>query len=178
MLTAEKNRLRTANRAVREDILRHIAWLEERLSELDSDLKDTLHQSPIWREQDQLLQSVPGVGPVLSLTLLAQLPELGTLSRRQIAALVGVAPLNRDSGTLKGKRTVWGGRASVRAALYMSALVASRWNPVLRDFYQRLCAIGKPKKVAITACMRKLLTLLNAILKHRTRWQANHPINS
>ena len=178
MLTAEKNRLRTANGAVREDLLQHIAWLEERLSKLDTDLRETLRQSPIWREKDNLLQSVPGVGPVLSLTLLAQLPELGTLSRRQIAALVGVAPLNRDSGTLQGKRTIWGGRASVRAALYMGALVASRWNPVLRAFYQRLCAAGKPKKVALTACMRKLLTLLNAMLKHRTLWLTNHALNS
>ena len=178
MLTAEKNRLRTANGAVREDLLQHIAWLEERLSKLDTDLRETLRQSPIWREKDNLLQSVPGVGPVLSLTLLAQLPELGTLSRRQIAALVGVAPLNRDSGTLQGKRTIWGGRASVRAALYMGALVASRWNPVLRAFYQRLCATGKPKKVALTACMRKLLTLLNAMLKHRTLWLTNHALNS
>jgi transposase len=178
MLTAEKNRLRTANGAVREDLLQHIAWLEERLSKLDTDLRETLRQSPIWREKDNLLQSVPGVGPVLSLTLLAQLPELGTLSRRQIAALVGVAPLNRDSGTLQGKRTIWGGRASVRAALYMGALVASRWNPVLRAFYQRLCAAGKPKKVALTACMRKLLTLLNAMLKYRTLWLTNHALNS
>tara|TARA_B100002003_G_C14070547_1_gene515044 strand:- start:36 stop:986 length:951 start_codon:yes stop_codon:yes gene_type:complete len=178
MLTAEKNRLRTANGAVREDLLQHIAWLEERLSKLDTDLRETLRQSPIWREKDNLLQSVPGVGPVLSLTLLAQLPELGTLSRRQIAALVGVAPLNRDSGTLQGKRTIWGGRAFVRAALYMGALVASRWNPVLRAFYQRLCAAGKPKKVALTACMRKLLTLLNAMLKHRTLWLTNHALNS
>ena len=178
MLTAEKNRLRTANGAVREDLLQHIAWLEERLSKLDTDLRETLRQSPIWREKDNLLQSVPGVGPVLSLTLLAQLPELGTLSRRQIAALVGVAPLNRDSGTLQGKRTIWGGRASVRAAFYMGALVASRWNPVLRAFYQRLCAAGKPKKVALTACMRKLLTLLNAMLKHRTLWLTNHALNS
>ena len=145
---------------------------------MGKDLSGTLRQSPLWREQDQLLQSVPGVGPVLSLTLLAQLPELGTLNRRQIAALVGVAPLNRDSGTLRGKRTVWGGRATVRAALYMGALVASRWNPVLRVFYQRLCAAGKPKKVALTACMHKLLTILNAMLKHRTLWQTNHALNS
>ena len=170
MLTAEKNRFRTANVVVREDILQHITWLKKRLSKLDTDLRETLRQSPIWREKDNLLQSVPGVGPVLSLTLLAQLPELGTLSRRQIAALVGVAPLNRDSGTLQGKRTVWGGRATVRTALYMGALVASRWNPVLRSFYHRLCAAGKPKKVALTACMRKMLTILNAMLKHRTPW--------
>jgi len=176
MVVTEKNRFRTASAPVRRRIQTHIAWLEQELKDLDQDLGHTLQQSPLWREQDQLLQSVPGVGPVLSLTLLAQLPELGTLNRKQIAALVGVAPLNRDSGTLRGKRTVWGGRASVRAALYMGALVASRWNPLLRSFYQRLCAAGKPKKVALTACMRKLLTLLNAILKHKTPWQVNHAL--
>ena len=125
-----------------------------------------------------MLRSVPGVGPVLSLTLLAQLPELGTLNRKQIAALVGVAPLNRDSGSLRGKRTVWGGRASVRAALYMGALVATRWNPLLRTFYLRLCDAGKPKKVVLTACMHKLLTILNAILKHRSPWQPNYARSS
>lgn len=170
MLVTEKNRFRTASAPVRRRIQAHITWLEQELKDLDQDLGDTLRQSPLWREQEQLLRSVPGVGPVLSLTLLAQLPELGTLNRKQIAALVGVAPLNRDSGTLRGKRTVWGGRATVRAALYMGALVASRWNPVLRTFYQRLCAAGKPKKVALTACMRKMLTILNAMLKHRTPW--------
>ena len=126
--------------------------------------------SPLWRERDNLLKSVPGVGPVLSLTILAAMPELGTLGRRQAASLVGVAPLNRDSGALRGKRRVWGGRAQVRAALYMATLVATRFNPVIRAFYQRLCATGKPKKVALTACMRKLLTILNAMLKHRTPW--------
>jgi transposase len=170
MLVMEKNRFRTASAPVRRRIQAHITWLEQELKDLDQDLGNTLRQSPLWREQEQLLRSVPGVGPVLSLTLLAQLPELGTLNRKQIAALVGVAPLNRDSGTLRGKRTVWGGRATVRAALYMGALVASRWNPVLRTFYQRLCAAGKPKKVALTACMRKMLTILNAMLKHRTPW--------
>ncbi len=177
MLVTEKNRFRTASAPVRRRIQAHIAWLEQELKDLDQDLGDTLRQSPLWREQEQLLRSVPGVGPVLSLTLLAQLPELGTLSRKQIAALVGVAPLHRDRGTRRGKRTVWGGRATVRAALYMGALVASRWNPVLRTFYQCLCAAGKPKKVALTACMRKLLTLLNAMLKHSTPWQANHALN-
>ena len=177
MLTAEKNRFRTASGAVQEDILVHITWLEKRLSKLDTDLGETLRQSPLWREKEQLLRSVPGVGPVLSLTLLAQLPELGALNRKQLAALVGVAPLNRDSGTLRGKRTVWGGRATVRTALYMGALVATRWNPVLRTFYQRLCAAGKPKKVALTACMHKLLTILNAMVKHRTPW-AYTPIQS
>ena len=163
---------------MRQRVQAHITYLEQGLGHLDADLGNSIHSSPLWREQDNLLQSVPGVGPVLSLTLLATLPELGTLDRRRISSLVGVAPLNRDSGTLRGKRTVWGGRATVRAALYMGALVASRWNPVLRTFYQRLCAAGKPKKVALTACMRKLLTILNAMLKHRTPWQPNHALHS
>lgn len=130
-----------------------------------------------WRETDNLLQSVPGVGPVLSLTLLAELPETGALTRQQIAALVGVAPLNRDSGTLRGKRSCWGGRATVRAALYMATLVASRHNPVIRAFYHRLCQAGKSKKVALIACIRKLLTILNAMIKHRTPWNLayGHP---
>ncbi len=178
MLTAEKNRLSRAHAPVRQRVQAHITYLEQELGHLDADLGNALHSSPLWREQDTLLQSVPGVGPVLSLTLLAALPELGTLDRRRISSLVGVAPLNRDSGTRRGKRTVWGGRATVRAVLYMGALVASRWNPVLRTFYRRLCAAGKPKKVALTACMRKLLTILNAILKHRTPWQPNHVLNS
>ena len=133
----------------------------------------TLRHSPIWREKDDLLRSVPGVGEQLSLTLMAHLPELGTLDRRQIAALVGVAPFNRDSGTLIGKRTVWGGRARVRTALYMGAMVASRFHPVIRDFYQRLLSAGKPKKLALTACMRKLLIILNSMLKYGSSW--NHP---
>lgn len=170
MLTAEKNRLRTALPRVHHEVQEHITWLQERLAKLDGDLGAMLRESPVWQEKEQLLRSAPGVGPGLTLSLLADLPELGSLDRRQIAALVGVAPLNRDSGTLRGKRTVWGGRSHVRAALYMAALVASRFNPVIRSFYQRLCAAGKPKKVALTACMRKLLTILNAMLKHRTPW--------
>ena len=158
---------------VHKGIRAHISWLERRLADLDADLAQAIRESPIWREKDDLLQSVPGVGPVLATTLLASLPELGTLTRQQIAALVGVAPLNRDSGAWRGKRRVWGGRAHVRAALYMSALVATRYNPVLRAFYQRLCAAGKAKKVALTACMRKLLTILNAMLKYRTPWENN-----
>ena len=170
MLVSEKNRLSIATVAVRPRIEAHIAWLERELDDLDEGLRQTLRQSPVWREKDDLLRTVPGVGEQLSLTLLAYLPELGTLDRRQVAALVGVAPFNRDSGTLRGKRTVWGGRARVRAALYMGALVASRFNPVIRDFYQRLLAAGKPKKVALTACMRKLLIILNSMLKHRSPW--------
>ena len=142
---------------------------------MDKNLRQTLRQSPVWRENDDLLRSVPGVGEQLSLTLLAHLPELGTLDRRQISALVGVAPFNRDSGALRGKRTVWGGRARVRAALYIGALVGSRYNPVIRDFYQRLLAAGKPKKLALTACMRKLLVILNAMLKHRSSWRTTTP---
>ena len=129
-----------------------------------------MRRSPVWRERDELLQSAPGVGPVLSLTLLAELPELGTLDRKAIAALVGVAPLNRDSGTLRGKRMIYGGRAPIRATLYMGALVATRHNPVIRAFYQRLLAVGKPKKVALTACMRKLLVILNAMVRQRASW--------
>ena len=151
MLVSEKNRLGTAIVAVRPRIEAHIAWLEREMDDLDEGLRQTLRQSPVWREKDDLLRTVPGVGEQLSLTLLVYLPELGTLDRRQIAALVGVAPFNRDSGTLQGKRTVWGGRARVRAALYMGALVASRFNPVIRDFYQRLLAADKPKKLALTA---------------------------
>ena len=178
MLTAEKNRLQRALPRVRSDVQEHITWLKQRLAKLDGDLSGLLRQSPVWREQEDLLRSVPGVGPNLAVTLVANLPELGTLDRKQIAALVGVAPFNRDSGTLRGKRTVWGGRAPVRAALYMATLVATRCNPVVRAFYHRLCAAGKPKKVALTACMRKLLTILNAMLKHGTPWQANHAFTS
>jgi len=171
MLTAEKNRLGRSLPRVRVGVEAHITWLERELKELDEELGQTLRESPLWREQENLLRSVPGVGPVLTLTLLADLPELGRLNRKQIAALVGVAPFNRDSGILRGKRTVWGGRAGVRTALYMATLVATRFNPVIRIFYQRLCAAGKAKKVALTACMRKLLTILNAMLKHRSPWQ-------
>jgi transposase len=170
MLTAEKNRLLTAPAPIRKSLRTHITWLERELAQTDTELHDAIQHSPVWREKEQLLRSVPGVGPVLSATLLAHLPELGTLSHKQIAALVGVAPFNRDSGTLRGKRTVWGGRAHVRAVLYMNAIVAARFNPVIRVFYQRLCRAGKAKKVALTACMRKLLVILNAMLKHRTPW--------
>ena len=170
MITAEKNRLRTAARRIRPKVEEHIRWLEENLAELDRDLGDFIRSSPIWRDKDELLRSAPGVGPVLSMTLLSGLPELGTLNRGEIAALVGVAPFNRDSGTMRGKRKVWGGRPQVRAALYMAALVATRFNPVLRDFYQRLCAAGKPKKVALTACMRKLLTILNHMVRQNRHW--------
>ena len=171
MLTAERHRLSKAAPALRPGIQAHITWLTQQVTSLDADLTTRIRQSPVWQEQTDLLQSVPGVGPILSRTLIAELTEGGTLTRRQIAALVGVAPLNRDSGTMRGPRTCWGGRAPVRTALYMATLVATRWNPVIRHTYQRLCARGKKRKVALVACMRKLLTILNAMLKHRTSWQ-------
>ena len=176
MLTAERNRLEHAVPAVRRDLIQHIRWLERRLRDVDHDLDRTVQSSPIWRAKENLLRSLPGVGPVTSRTLIGSLPELGSLNRKQIAALVGVAPLARDSGTLKGKRLVWGGRAPVRAALYMAALVASRRNPALKAFYARLVAAGKPKKLALTACMRKLLTILNAMVRTNSAWQRiDHP---
>jgi transposase len=169
MLTAT-NRLTHSAKAVRKRIVAHIRWLEAELDRVDSELDQSIQQSPIWREQEDLLKSVPGIGPVISRTLLAELPELGELNRKQIAALVGVAPLNWDSGMMRGRRAIWGGRATVRAALYMAALVASRCNPKIREFHRRLRAGGKASKVALVACMRKLLTILNAMIKHRTRW--------
>jgi len=170
MLTAEQNRLRQADAVVRPGLVAHIHWLRQQLGDLDRDLGAAIRESPIWRQKDDLLQSARGVGRVLSATLLAELPELGMLNRKQIAALVGVAPLNRDSGTFRGKRSTWGGRPQVRSPLYMAALVATRCNPTLRTFYERLLAAGKPKKVALTACMRKLLVILNAMVRDNQRW--------
>lgn len=171
MLTAERNRLCSArSKSVKAHIRAHIAWLEKEMIQINDDLGHSIRETPVWQKKDDLLKSAPGVGPVLSTTLLADLPELGDLNRRQIAALVGVAPFNRDTGRFRGKRTIWGGRAVVRSALYMATLVATRYNPVIRDFYQRLLAVGKPKKLALTACMRKLLTILNAMINHRTPW--------
>jgi transposase len=172
MLTAEKNRLGIAVKPLRKGITRHIGWLEARLEEIDRDLADTIRNSPVWREKDDLMRSVPGVGPVLSMSMLSGVPELGRLTNRKISALVGVAPLNRDSGRYQGGRSVWGGRAHVRSVLYMAAISASRCNPVIRAFYQRLIASGKKPKVALTACMRKLLTILNAMMKSGAHWQA------
>jgi transposase len=169
--TAAQNRLGNAPPRLQTDIQAQITGLNTRLAALDDDLDTTLRTSPVWRAREDLLRSVPGMGPVCTRTLLLDLPELGTLSRQQLAALVGVAPLNRDRGTLRGSRTIWGGRASVRATLYMSTLVAVRYNPVLKAFYERLRAAGKAAKVALTACMRKLLTILNAIVKHHIPWQ-------
>jgi transposase len=171
IITAEQNRLSCAPACIRNSIERHIDWLRQQVASLDDDLETMLQDSPLWREHDDILQSVPGVGPVLSHTLMAHVPELGQLNRKQIAALVGVAPFNRDSGLYRGHRSIWGGRAAVRAVLYMGALVATRHNPVIRVFYERLLASGKTKKVALTACMRKLLTILNAMVKQQCRWQ-------
>jgi transposase len=173
MRTAEETRLGAARvAAVRARIQAHLAWLAADLDDIDGDLRQRVRASPLWREQDDLLQSVPGIGPILSLTLLAELPELGRLSHGQIAALVGVAPLNRDSGTLRGRRAVWGGRRAVRTALYMATLRATRCNPPIRAFYERLLAAGKAKKVALVACLHKLLTILNAMVRHQAHWQA------
>jgi transposase len=170
MMVAERNRLSGASKSVRKRIHAHIRWLEAELHRADKDLDQSIRQSPIWRENEDLLRSVPSIGPVVGRTLVAELPELGRLNRKQIAALVGIAPLNRDSGTLRGHRAIWGGRATVRAALYMAALVASRHNSVIRAFYKRLRDAGKAPKVALVACMRKLLTILNSMIKHKTRW--------
>jgi transposase len=172
MLVAEQQRWETTVPALRPRLEAHIAWLRQERDELDALLRQQIRHSPLWREDDALLQSVPGVGPVLATTLIAELPELGRLDRKQIAALVGVAPLNCESGTWRGRRIIWGGRGQVRAALWMSTLVAVQHNPVIRAFYERLLAARKPKKLALTACMRKLLTILNALLRHRTPW---HP---
>ena len=172
MMTAERNRRkRLADRRMIKSIDRLLKALQRELSDLEEALDDTIRGTPAWRETEDLLKSVPGVGDVTARVLIAHLPELGTLDRKKIAALVGVAPFNRDSGTLRGKRTIWGGHANVRAALYMAALVASRYNPTLSRFYQRLLQAGKPKKVALTAVMRKLLTILNAIIRDQTPWQ-------
>jgi transposase len=171
MLTAGKNRLQQALPPVRPKVAAHIAWLEQALKELDGELDQMRHASPLWRERDQLLRSVPSVGPTGSLTLLAHLPELGHGSAKRVATVVGLAPLNRASGAWRGTRTIWGGRRQVRSALYKAALVGVRHNPVLRAFSERLLERGKPKKVALTACMHKLLTILHAVPRDRTPWQ-------
>lgn len=177
MLTAERNRLALANQRIQPSIQAVIVALQRSLAEIDQELDDTIRSSPLWRAKDHLLQTTPGVGRVLSSTLLAQVPELGSLDRKAIAALVGVAPFNRDSGLFRGRRLVWGGRAPVRAVLYMSTLVAVRHNPALKTFYARLRAAGKAPKLALTACMRKLLTMLNAMARDGLAWQSHviHP---
>jgi transposase len=170
--TAESHRLGSApSPAVQADIVAHLAWLAQRLAALDDDLDTTLRASPVWRERETLYRSGPGIGPISARTLLLDLPELGTLSRQRLAALAGVAPFNRDSGTLRGRRAIWGGRAPLRATLYMATLVGVRYNPVLKACYERRLAAGKAKKVALVACLRKLLTILNAMATHQTPWQ-------
>lgn len=170
MLTMEKNRRVSTHATMRDQLENHIQWLATEIAQLNDQMRDLILAWPLWQANEKILASVPGVGPVTTLTLLADLPELGTLNRQCIAALVGIAPINKDSGRLKGKRRIFGGRASVRSVLYMAALSASKSNPVIRDFYQRLLAKGKPKKVALTACMRKLLTILNAMIRDQKPW--------
>ncbi len=177
MLTAEKNRRSNSPKVIHKSIDEHIRWLEKRLCGLDEELAGLVRETPIWRERDELLRSVPGVGKVLSTTLLAHLPELGALNRKQIAALAGLAPFNRDSGSLRGSRCIWGGRAQVRRVLYMAVVAAVRSNPVIKDFYAQLRARGKYPKSALTACMRKLLVILNAMLHNKTHWHAPAPMS-
>ncbi len=171
MLTVEKNRLHTVRKSMRGDIEEHLTWLTQKLDKLDEEIDRFIQSSSLWKEKDAILQSAPGVGRVTSSTLLGMLPELGRLNRQEIAALVGVAPLNKDSGNRKGKRRVFGGRAAVRRVLYMAALAATRCNPKIRKFYQHLLKQGKEKKVALTACMRKLLVILNAMLHSMQPWR-------
>jgi transposase len=174
MLVAEKNRRHSAiSEAVRETIKEHIDWLEDRIAELDEQLQARLASSEVWQSKDAILQSVPGIGPVVSFSLLADLPELGTLNRQRISKLVGVAPLNCDSGQQRGVRHIFGGRARVRTMLYMAALTALRFNPVIKEFYQRLVGKGKPHKVALTACMRKLLSIVNLMVRNQTVWKTD-----
>jgi transposase len=172
MLGAERNRLEHARGAVKKDLQSHIGYLEKRLKKVDEELGERIKTSPLWRAKEELLRSAPGVGPVVSRTLIGELPELGRLSDKKIASLVGVAPFPRDSGTLRGQRVIWGGRASVRAALYMAAVVGIRRNPTLKRFYERLKAAGKPSKVALVACMRKLLCILNSMMRHNKPWDS------
>jgi transposase len=174
MITAENNRQLMAPKGIQREIRAHIDWLKKRLKKVDDDLSRSIKASPIWKAKDDILQSTPGIGPTASTTMLAILPELGTLNRRTIAALVGVAPMNRDSGKWRGRRAIQGGRSAVRTTLFMCTLVAVKHNPVIHALYQRLLAAGKPKMVAITACMRKLLTILNAMLKTNSHWSSDH----
>jgi len=175
MLTAERLRISSTHTSVRQRLEKHIEWLKAELAEIDKDLDQSIQHSEIWKAKDRLLQSVPGVGRILSTAILAWLPELGLLNGKAIAALVGVAPFNRDSGLMRGRRMIWGGREQIRSTLYMAALSAMHCNPVIAAFYARLIKAGKPAKVALTACMRKLLTILNAMVKHNTVWKNPAP---
>ncbi len=172
MITAEKNRRRGKTNSVQVDIDEHIEWLKKRLQEIESQIKSAIAKSKNWRQKMDLLTSVPGVGEVVAVTLITSLPELGTISHKSISYLVGVAPLNKDSGKSRGKRKIWGGRAKIRCVLYMATLVAVRFNPVIKAFYERLVSKGKLKKVALTACMHKLLIVLNAMMKNNQAWKS------
>ncbi len=171
MCKIEKQRLLSVSEPVKDDILAHIKWLSERIDDINKDISSFIEKSATFKQFEKVVTSVPGVGSIMSATLQAFLPELGTLGRKQIAALAGVAPFNRDSGRFTGKRIVWGGRANLRSVLYMSTLTAIRCNSVIKSFFSRLVEAGKPKKVAITACMRKLITILNSMVKNNTFWQ-------
>jgi transposase len=175
MRTAEKNRLQQADPAVKGRIKVHIVWLEQELDDINKELKQMIESNPEWKEKSDIIQSVPGVGQNLAITILSDFPELGQLNRKQAAALTGVAPFNRDSGLMKGKRSIWGGRGVVRAAVYMCIVSAIRFNPQIKSFYQRLVKAGKLRKVAMVACMRKLLCILNVMLKNHTTW--NYPVH-
>jgi len=176
MIGMEENRRRTCTPRVRGNIDQHLAYLRQLLKDLDRDIQDSIRRTPLWHEKADILQSFLGVGPKVSACLVADMPELGTLPKNKASALAGRAPMNRDSGHYRGQRKIQGGRPAVRQALYMAALVASRRNPVIREFYQRLRQAGKPAKVALTACMRKILVILNAMLKNRTYWNPQLPL--
>lgn len=176
MIVSERNRMTLARPAIRHGIAEHIAWLKGQLDETDKEMRKRIRESPVWKQKEDLLRTIKGVGKVIAATLLARLPELGTLNRKQIAALVGVAPHARDSGAYRGRRSCWGGRADVRTALYMGALVAVRTNSDMKVFYERLVGAGKPKKVALVACMRKLLTIVNAIVRDQKPWEAGRAL--
>lgn len=170
MRVMEQNRLKTAGKTMQTRIEKHLTWLNEEITAIDQEISDFIQNTPSWAEKDELIQSVPGIGKVTARTLLAEMPELGTIDRKKVAALVGVAPFNRDSGRLQGKRHIYGGRSEVRSVLYMATISATRFNPVIKTFYERLLKAGKEKKVAIVACMRKLLTIINAMLRHNKPW--------
>lgn len=175
MLIAEQNRLRTATKLVQAQLTVHIDWLKKSIKDIDRDRGQLIKSSPLWQAKADLLRTAPGIGPVASASLIADLPELGQLNRREIAALAGLAPFNRDSGTQRGRRCIWGGRAQLRSTLYMATLTATRCNPLIKPFYQKLIQAGKPHKVAITACMRKLIVILNTMMKNQTPWVYSTP---